>query len=189
MAKSFKKLTVCLVLVLALGVVAACSSGSGSSAGSSSASGSSAAVTLDKNIDQAPLTYSVNAQWKQSGGKTGESSSEYKFETGEGTNVLTVNVEDAEFADTPTNEFEKLHVSWVDYQGATDWQSSKASTVKVAGRDCIVYQCSWKLKNGDAVNMKIGYIEVPDGLVTISYFYDTGDASIFDAVVASMKLA
>lgn len=191
MVKVLRKVTICLVVVLAACLIAGCGSSGNASSGnsSSSASGSSSSVSLDKQIEQVPVTYSVNGTWKQSGGKTGDNSSEFKFETGEGVNALTVKVEDAATADSPANEFEKLRVNWVDYQGATNWQASNASQVKVGSVDCTVYQCSWKLKNGTAVNMKIGYIPTAKGFIVVSYFYDSGDAAVFDAVLASMKIA
>ena len=192
MVKAFKKLSICLFVALVACCMVACGSSSGSggsSSATSSSSGSSGAVALDKNIEQAPVTYSVSGQWKQSGGKTGDNSSEFKYETGTGANSLTVKVEDPSTVETPANEFEKLRVNWVDYQGATNWQASNASHVKVGNADCTVYQCSWKLKNGTAVNMKIGYIPTSKGFIVISYFYDSGDSAIFDAVLASMKIA
>lgn len=191
MVKVLRKVTICLVVALATCLIAGCgSSGNASSSNSSSsASGSSSSVNLDKQIEQAPVTYSVNGAWKQSGGKTGGNSSEFKFEIGEGVNALTVKIEDAATADSPANEFNKLRVNWVDYQGATNWQASNASQVKVGSANCTVYQCSWRLKNGIAVNMKIGYIPTSKGFIVVSYFYDSGDAAIFDAVLASMKIA
>ena len=186
MSKVFAK----MAIVAAAALVALCAVGctSGSSGAASGSSSASNAVQLDGKIEQGPLTYSVNSQWKQSGGATGQNSSEYKFATGEGSNALTVKVEDPTFASSPSDELEKLRVSWVDYQGATNWQASGASRVKVGNNECTVYQCAWKLKNGTSVNMKVGYIPTPNGFVAISYFYDTGDAAIFDAVLSSMSV-
>ncbi len=186
MNKVFTRLALCLVFALAAFCAVGCTSGANSStSGSSSASN---AVQLDKQIEQKPLTYSVNAQWKQSGGATGQTSSEYKFETGDGANSLTIKVEDAAFVESPSAEFDKLRVNWVDYQGATNWQASNASQVKVGNKDCTVYQCSWKLKNGKAVNMKVGYIPAGESFIIVSYFYESGDAAVFDAVLASIAI-
>lgn len=187
-------------LVAAFALIAAmflqgCSGGSDSaSSGSASSAGSqqSASISLDKAVTQSSLSYKVSSGWTQSGNASSSSASAYtklSFATGDAENTLSVVTDDVSFMASPEDEVEKLRNSWIDYQGGKDWSATKVQAGKIGACANTVYTCDWTMKTGTQAHVKVAFVQGDALNAQVSYFYTSGNADIFDQVLATLQVS